>query len=348
MQVIDAREPRRVLYHLSSADYDGSIEYSSRTSRPSLSQEYAPDRPPDRIANATIGVLSPREIITFNDDGGEQGFLFQQLTHDNQQIQGAYIGLPAAERPGFLGGVGAEYRVALLARRRTDSLIVDLHTLPAGVRLRPDTSVGRAAWYSFAFMLRVAATELLDVDPQELEAGFRTWPREIPGPDGGVLRVPAGQAFLCDRWKTGRATARFSPVRRSSPGRWRKPIRTKRIQSRPTGSAHATSATPRVTCASATTPTPPTTVSSTGVSPSTWQPSPASVARPTSIPRLVASRIRGDASSIPQCRGIGPRCDGRPRLRASGRRRGVASLLSSPRAACPPPASGRASSPLGR
>jgi DEAD/DEAH box helicase domain-containing protein len=209
MQVIDAREPRGFFTTFFPADYDGSIEYSSRTSRPSLSQEYAPDRPPDRIANATIGVLSQREIITFNDDGGEQGFLFQQLTHDNQQIPGAYIGLPAADRPNFLGGVGSEYRVALLARRRTDSLIVDLHTLPAGVRLRPDTAVGRAAWYSFAFMLRVAATELLDVDPQELEAGFRTWPREIPGPDGGVVRIPAGQAFLCDRLENGAGYCTF-------------------------------------------------------------------------------------------------------------------------------------------
>jgi hypothetical protein len=65
---------------------------------------------------------------------------------------------------------------------------------PEGVYADPKTAVGRAAWYSFAFLLRVAAAELLDADTLELDAGFRTLPRG---------HRASAQAFLCDKLENG-------------------------------------------------------------------------------------------------------------------------------------------------
>ena len=59
---------------------------------------------------------------------------------------------------------------------------------------------GRAAWYSFAFWLRVAAAAHLDVDTQELQAGFRSLEQ-----NGAII----GQAFLCDQLENGAGYCRF-------------------------------------------------------------------------------------------------------------------------------------------
>src|SRR5262249_32666968 len=56
------------------------------------------------------------------------------------------------------------------------------------------TPVGRAAWYSLAFFLRVAAAAELDVDTLELDAGFRTYDRQ---------GLPFAQAFLSDKLENG-------------------------------------------------------------------------------------------------------------------------------------------------
>jgi len=59
---------------------------------------------------------------------------------------------------------------------------------------------GRAAWYSFAFWLRIAASAYLDVDPQELQAGFRTLAQ-----NGRVV----GEGFLCDSLENGAGYCNF-------------------------------------------------------------------------------------------------------------------------------------------
>jgi len=89
---------------------------------------------------------------------------------------------------------GDAYRIALLSKRKTDILLVNLHSCPIGVLADPTTLEGRAAWYSFAFWLRVAAGSLLDIDPQEIQAGLRSIKIED---------IVVGQAFLCDKLDNG-------------------------------------------------------------------------------------------------------------------------------------------------
>lgn len=85
-------------------------------------------------------------------------------------------------------------QVSLLSRRVTDILLVDINTWPEGVFADPMMAEGRAAWYSFAFWLRLASGAHLDVDPLELQSGFRSISR-----DNRVI----GQAFLCDQLENG-------------------------------------------------------------------------------------------------------------------------------------------------
>ena len=79
-------------------------------------------------------------------------------------------------------------------QRHTDILLVDINEWPEGVFADPTTVCGRAAWYSFAFVLRMAAAAELDIDTLELDAGFR-----VRNSDG----LPVGSAFLCDKLENG-------------------------------------------------------------------------------------------------------------------------------------------------
>src|SRR5205085_11685579 len=71
---------------------------------------------------------------------------------------------------------------------------LDTNSRPQGVYAGPKTAIGRAAWYSFASRLRVAAAEFLHADTLEHDAGYRALPR-----DGRA----SAQAFLYDKLENG-------------------------------------------------------------------------------------------------------------------------------------------------
>ncbi len=103
--------------------------------------------------------------------------------------------------PGFTNANDPAHRIALLSRRHSDVCLIDINRWPKGVFADPTTVQGRAAWYSFAYLLRTAAVALLDVDVQELSAGFRT----IQGENGR----PTAQVFLSDSLENGAGYCRW-------------------------------------------------------------------------------------------------------------------------------------------
>ena len=119
------------------------------------------------------------EVVSINGRGGEGGFDFRDVRVDKDEA-GASAVIEDGQSNRIIP-LGPRYRVALLARRVTDVLLTRITRWPAGVRPVPTDAktpqalvVGRAAWYSFAFFLRTAASALLDADVNELEAGVRT------------------------------------------------------------------------------------------------------------------------------------------------------------------------------
>jgi hypothetical protein len=195
MRVIDAREPKGFLSDLKPQDFDSAFEWNAGATRPTLSVK---GRPKTNDAHNIRVATTTDDILTVNEDGGKGGFDFQRGLVSNTPQTGLYAVDPG---PGYRVTVtGQKYRIALLSRRRTDILLVDFNKWPEGAFANPEEPEGRAAWYSFSFLLRTAAAVMLDVDPTELDASFRVIDR-----DGGAI----GQAFLCDKLENGAGYCRW-------------------------------------------------------------------------------------------------------------------------------------------
>lgn len=205
VRVIDAREPGDFFTDLAREDFEGQFEWRPRSTRPTLTiEEMPPDvtaEPPALEGNASVKALRDR-IMSLNDNGGQGGFDFQDVRIGQNRHLGAYASLDApnddenaaAPSRNEVSTYGEKRRVALLAQRVTDVMLFDVASWPVGVTADPQTVEGRAAWYSLAFWLRLAAGQLLDIDTTELQAGFRSLSR-----DGR----PVGQAFLADQLENG-------------------------------------------------------------------------------------------------------------------------------------------------
>ncbi|OQB77328.1 MAG: DEAD/DEAH box helicase [Deltaproteobacteria bacterium ADurb.Bin135] len=193
MLALDAREPKG-FFCCFKEDFEGTFEWVPRATRPMICVNAAELTPVDQTNLAIHS--SPTEVISINDNGGQGGFDFQSVNLPRAQGYGAY-----AVDPYFWSKMNtSSYRIALLSRRHTDVMIVDMEKWPDGLYADPRTVTGRAAWYSFAFLLRIAASSLLDIDTQELQAGIRT----LESGD-----VPRGQAFLSDNLENGAGYCRW-------------------------------------------------------------------------------------------------------------------------------------------
>lgn len=186
--VFDAREPRDFFTDLQPTDFEGHFEWVSASTRPMLAADGEEVR---AATSANSEVLSGQSfVMAVNDNGGAEGFDFRTARAWDRPRPGALTAIDS----GAVSGVGEPRHIALLAQRKTDVLIAGVREWPAGVYADPRDVRGRAAWYSFAFFLRLAAGAELDVDALELQCGFRP---VNPG------TRPSGQAFLCDELENG-------------------------------------------------------------------------------------------------------------------------------------------------
>lgn len=193
MPAVDAREPR-CFFCCFSDDFDGSFEWVPRATRPMMCVS---TDSLNLVAKTNLALHSAAtEVISINDNGGEGGFDFHPVALQRAQGTGAY----AVDTHFWERLNTPSYRIALLSRRHTDVMVADLRDWPQGLYADPKGVPGRAAWYSFAFLLRTAASALLDVDVQELQAGIRTL--QVGG-------IPRGQAFLSDTLENGAGYCRW-------------------------------------------------------------------------------------------------------------------------------------------
>ena len=194
---IDAREPKGFFTDLAPDDFEGSFEWNPRSTRPTLSLNSQSGQA-KLVGNTYVSAFED-EIISVNDNGGKGGFDFRSSTTVyGQNRPGAYAVAPRSDS--YVSVAGATHRIALLSRSRTDILLVDLKKWSDGVFADPVQIEGRAAWYSLAFFLRTAASAELDVDPTELDAGFRAINQN---------GTPIGQAFLSDKLENGAGYCRW-------------------------------------------------------------------------------------------------------------------------------------------
>ncbi|MYC29357.1 MAG: hypothetical protein F4X65_04600 [Chloroflexi bacterium] len=186
---IDAREPTGFFTDFQPEDYTGVFEWTPRSTLPALTWGVNDGA---RVSVGNCDVLSfSDDILSINDNNGTGGFDFQRASIRGYG-RGAYAVDPRTDSP--ISVSGDHQKIALVARRRTDILVANVASWPTGVFADPRATAGRAAWYSFSFFLRSAAAAVLDVDTQELNAGFR------PTRENGEV---IGQAFLSDTLQNG-------------------------------------------------------------------------------------------------------------------------------------------------
>ncbi|MGC8604005.1 MAG: hypothetical protein ACP5VS_09980 [Desulfomonilaceae bacterium] len=201
MPPVDGREPNN-FFCCFSEDFDGSFEWTPQATRPMLGVQIDDSH---RVNFANLFIFSAStDVVSLNDNAGRGGFDF----HPAQIRDTTGYGACAVDGLFWERLNQPSYRIALLSRRHTDVMIADLLTLPDGIYPDPRTVTGRAAWYSFAFLLRLAATVLLDVDVQELLCGIRTILFQ------GVVR---GQAFLSDSLENGAGYCRWLAQQENVP-----------------------------------------------------------------------------------------------------------------------------------
>jgi DEAD/DEAH box helicase domain-containing protein len=192
LRLVDAREPTGFFSDFLRHEFDGVFEFVPNSTRPTVFFDSDPlSLVPDTNAKIVGRKLT---LASVNDNGGEGGFEFEPHIFRRLQGDGAYhVRRNNSEELN-------PYRVALLSEKITDIFLVDVADWPTGLFADPKTVEGRAAWYSFVFMFRAAAASLLDIDVQELSAGFRTVKR-----DGRA----SGQGFLSDTIDNGAGYCRW-------------------------------------------------------------------------------------------------------------------------------------------
>lgn len=186
-QVVDLSEPRGFrTFFGSERDYDGTFEWTPRATRPKLGLSGPP-----LIPHRNFEIHSGGQTVHVINDNNGQLFEFEQFWGETWSTRQALDKIGKSPRT---PANGPPDRRALAAISQTDVLVAGVHAWPGGCFADPLTVEGRAALYSFGFLLRRAAAVRLDVSDSELKVGLRTTVSA-----GMVI----GQVFLSDTLENG-------------------------------------------------------------------------------------------------------------------------------------------------
>jgi DEAD/DEAH box helicase domain-containing protein len=198
-RIVQLAQPHgfRTLYE-GGRDFDGVFEWSPRASRPKT--DAAPLVMTEHL-NIEFG-SDQRDVCVVNDNDG-QLFEFEKLAQSETWVTREAIDQINAQRlEHHLAPVTVRYAVgtpsdirALGSLKHTDLLVLGLRIIPMGLDLDPRRVEGRAALYSFGFLLRRTAAVLLDINELELRVGLRV----VRNGQGSVV----GQVFLSDSLENG-------------------------------------------------------------------------------------------------------------------------------------------------
>jgi len=148
-------------------------------------------RPP---TNSSTAISTAGRVLRVND---RRGRLFDGNLGALSTVNGEWIDLRFQE-PGTFNATGAAESVAIVAPKTTDVLRIRPTLIPAGFTLDPlsQASAVKAAYYSASFIVRAAAAQLLDIDPEELDINSV---RRIQNPDGTYV----GEIVINDHLANG-------------------------------------------------------------------------------------------------------------------------------------------------
>jgi DEAD/DEAH box helicase domain-containing protein len=178
-----------------SRDFDGVFEWSPRASSARAGATLRP-----LVPRANFGVWSGEETVFVINDNGGNGYDFRKLDgHDIWVTPEALAQINWGNAR--LDAAAPADRRALASVKRTDLLVLGIRTWPQGILSSPVDLNARAGLYSFGFLLRRAAADLLDVDERELKVGLRVV-RDLLG-------NITGQVFVSDHLENGAGYSTF-------------------------------------------------------------------------------------------------------------------------------------------
>jgi hypothetical protein len=191
---INLSEPRgfRTFYG-SDRDFDGSFEWTPRATRPKMGIA-----PLNMMPMSNFEVWSDQEtVFTINDNNGRL-FDFERLIRGETWATRDALDKIEVDPQHILQSGNVDSR-ALASIKTTDVMVLGIQNWPQGIDASPfgiDSRVdGRAALYSFGFLLRRAAADRLDIDERELSVGLRTQRNTA----GQII----GQIFMSDSLDNG-------------------------------------------------------------------------------------------------------------------------------------------------
>ena len=186
-RIIDLSQPAGFrTFYSQERDYDGTFEWTPRATRPKLAMGAVPMN-----VHANFGIFSsPETVYVVNDNNGAL-FPFERTWGESWMTRDSLGKVTSASPPAT---AGPDLR-ALAAVSDTDVLISGINTWPTGIFADPLRVEGRAAFYSYGFLLRRAAAVQLDVSDGELKVGLRTTSDPISG--------TVGQIFMSDTLENG-------------------------------------------------------------------------------------------------------------------------------------------------
>lgn len=184
------------------ADFDGDFEFTPRALRARLGAA-----PPaaQRRCNLIVGG-GPATVYQVNDNNGAN-FVFHKHSNShlwfNEEAYRVALATQSVDGSRLAQTPPVDPRVdpltrALGASATTDVLIADVAEFPVGLDASPRRAEGRAAWYSFGFLVRRAAAVRLDVAESELNVGIQTCLDY-----SAHFQLPSARLFLSDSLENG-------------------------------------------------------------------------------------------------------------------------------------------------
>ncbi|WP_233096202.1 DEAD/DEAH box helicase [Alicyclobacillus sp. SO9] len=190
---IPISEPMGFRSDWNEQDFTEEFEWVSRGSSPRLAQ-----KPPSAVTQVfnTQFYSQEGDIYTLNDNTGELFTFYKAKNPFDGWIEKNSVGVN-----GFNPALtSTSVDTALASIKNTEVLVLTPATLQPGMTFNPAILGVRAALYSFGFLFRRIASDLLDVDADELQVGFRSVVSS-----GNTV----GQIFLADRLINGAGYSRY-------------------------------------------------------------------------------------------------------------------------------------------
>jgi Lhr-like helicase len=187
------------------AEFDGNFEFTPRALRARIAAE---QHSPRSQRNFIVDSLPQCRVHKINDNEGKN-FEFQkwdghEIYYTDAGVDQAIMQLPREEQPFAqtrrpTPAPNTQPLVRALASiSTTDVLTAGLAEVPVGLTLNPAIDEAKAAWYSFGFMIRRAASVRLDVAESEIDMGIQPF-RDFSVP----FDPPSAKIFLSDTLENG-------------------------------------------------------------------------------------------------------------------------------------------------